>query len=108
MSIKGDVIYLKKDWTGWRVIEPIKDPKTKKIIWKNVFSKKGFLSLGVLLIILISLYLAFNESVNNYKEIMENPCEYCITCYQKSPFSDLNITLTPITKGFLIPDYDET
>jgi hypothetical protein len=76
----GEVIYLKKDYFGYRIIEPVKDPETNKIIWKNVLSKKGFLTLGVLLIILLSLYLAFKEQLGNYNKVMDNPCNYCKTC----------------------------
>jgi len=77
VEIDNEKIYLKKDWTGWRVIEPITDPETKVFIWKNFLSKKSFLLLIVLLIIFLSLYLAFQEQYNNYKNVIENPCDFC-------------------------------
>ena len=74
---KEDIVYVKRDFFGYRVVEPIRDPKTKRVIWKNLFSKKGFLMLGVLLIILASLYLAFREQLANYRYVLGHPCELC-------------------------------
>ena len=84
-------IYLKKDWTGWRVVEPIKDPETGEIVIKNVLSRKGFVTLFLLLLFMGILFLTFNEQMTNYKKVMENPCDYCIDCkeYGKN-YIDLN------------------
>ncbi len=77
ISIDGEFVYLKKGWAGWRVIEPIKDPQTNKIVWKNVFNKKGFLVLGFLLLLLGLGYLGFKEQIKNYQTVMEEPCIFC-------------------------------
>lgn len=79
---ENERVYLKKDFLGWRVVEPIKDPETKEILWKNVFSKKGFFNLVILLLILGMVYLGYNESITNYKEVMTNPCSYCKDCQE--------------------------
>ena len=73
-------IYLKKDFLGWRVVEPIKDPQTGKIIVKNIFNKKGFALLFFLLLILGSCYLAYKEQINNYRTVISNPCSLCSDC----------------------------
>ena len=74
-----EVVYLRKDFFGWRVVDPIVDPQTKKFLWKNFFNLKGFVVLGLLLLFLGIGYLAFHEQVNNYYEIMHNACKYCST-----------------------------
>src|SRR3990167_10462809 len=77
-------VYLKKDWTGWRVIEPIKDPETGIFIWKNFLNRKGFMLL-IYIIIIVSLgYMAFREQLYNYKMVLENPCDYCADCNYKN------------------------
>lgn len=73
-------VYLKKDWLGWRVVDPVKHPETGMIIWKNVFNKKGFLLLIILLLLLGIGYLGFNEQIDNYKKVMSDPCPYCSDC----------------------------
>ena len=80
---QDEKIYLKKDFLGWRVVEPIKDPETGKFIWKNFFSKKGFFNLAVLLLILAIGYLAFKESIANYETVMQNPCAFCNSCQEQ-------------------------
>ena len=74
---QGEVVYLKKDYFGWRVVEPIIDPKTNKFIWKNFLNKKGFVFLGFLLLLLGIGYLAYGEQISNYYEVMHNACKYC-------------------------------
>ena len=77
IEIENEIVYLKKDWTGWRTVEPIIHPETKKFIWKNFLSKKGFLTLGYVIFLLLVLFFAFKEQLLNYKDVMENPCRYC-------------------------------
>ena len=77
VNLEGETIYLKKDWTGWRTVDPIKDPHTKKFIWKNLFNKKGLLVLGFILLILGLGYLGFKEQINNYRTVMDEPCKFC-------------------------------
>ena len=76
----NEIVYLRKDFMGWRVIDPIKDPITNKFIWKNFLNKKGFVTLGFLLLILLFSYLGFQEQLNNYQTVMENPCNFCEDC----------------------------
>jgi len=73
----GEKVYLKKDWLGYRVVKPIKDPETGELIWKNLFDMRGFIWLIVLLFILGMLYLGFQEAINNYQQVLSNPCLYC-------------------------------
>lgn len=87
VNIGNDTIYLKKDWLGYRVVEPIvlKNPETNKVDWKtwnwkNFLNKKGFITLFIILLILGVGYLGFKEQVNNYRKVMDNPCSYCKDC----------------------------
>jgi len=78
--IKEEEVFLRKDWTGWRTIEPLKHPETGEILWKNFFSKKGFITLGFLLFLLFLGYMTFKEQLNNYQRVVNNPCEFCSDC----------------------------
>lgn len=80
---EGEKVYLKKDYLGWRVVEPWKDPETKKINWFNfVFSgKKGLVFLLVILILCGGFYVGVNELIADYKLIADNPCDYCSDCH---------------------------
>ena len=73
-------VYVRKDFLGYRVVEPLKDPETGKFIWKNFLNKRGFIMLFILLLILSFTYLAFQEGISNYREVMKNPCKFCIDC----------------------------
>lgn len=78
---EGEKVYLKKDFLGWRVIEPVIDPETNKILWKNLFSKRGIAMLIFILVVLGLGYLGFQEQINNYKLVMDNPCQFCKDCF---------------------------
>jgi hypothetical protein len=79
----GEKVYLKKDWLGWRVVEPITDPETGKFIWKNFFNKRGFIQLGIILLILVFSYFAFQEQLSNWNTVMSNPCSFCSDCHEQ-------------------------
>lgn len=74
-------VYLKKDWTGWRVVEPIKD-ENGKFLWKRILlgTKKERAFLGFIFLIALLIYLAYGEQLNNYKAVVNNPCAYCNSC----------------------------
>ena len=78
----GEKVYLKKDWLGWRVVQPWKDPETGKINWFNflVGGKKGLFFLITVLVITLLLYVGINELIKNYKFIVDNLCTYCSEC----------------------------
>jgi len=79
---EDEKIYLKKDYCGWRVVEPIRDPETNKINWFNLLvgGKKGLLFLLAIIIIAGLFYLGVTELLSAYKEIALNPCLYCEDC----------------------------
>ena len=72
-------VYLKKDWMGWRVVEPWKCPETGKINWFNLITggKRALILTLLLFGVAIILYLGITELVVIYKDIAMNPCLYC-------------------------------
>jgi hypothetical protein len=76
---EGEKVYLKKDFLGWRVVEPIRNPETGKFsLFRFIFGgKRSAIMLSIILIILGLFYFGFHEQLNNAKLIMENPCLYC-------------------------------
>ena len=77
-------IYLKKDFLGWRVVDTVIDPSTKKIVWKNLFNKKGLLMLLFLLFLMGAIYMAYKEQIRNYQTVINNPCYFCTDCKEKN------------------------
>ena len=73
----GEEVFLKKDWTGWRVVEPIIHPDTKKFLWKNFVSRKGLLFLAVIIILLLTFYRDVHAYMEIYNNILKDPCSYC-------------------------------
>lgn len=77
---ENEKVYLKKDWTGWRVIEPFEDPTTGK---KNWFSgtKKTIIPFLFVLLIMILFLVGFNESTESMRsalnQIFSNPAKFC-------------------------------
>ena len=84
-------VYLKKDFLGWRVVEPILD-ENKNIIWANVFSKRGMMALFIILIVLGFGWLAFEEQIDNYNSVMKEPCKYCKDCMSYKVSDEFDFT----------------
>ena len=78
-------VYLKKDMFGYRVVEPIYN-EDGKIMWKRIilgtWRERAFL-LFIAMIILFG-YLGFQEQINNYYEVLNNPCAYCNSCQEQT------------------------
>jgi len=84
---EGEKVYLKKDWTGWRVVEPIvKDINQplsfKNAKWKRILTgtTKERAFLGFIIFLAVISYLAFDEQLVNYNLVVSNPCAYCNSC----------------------------
>lgn len=98
IEVDNEKVYLKKDWLGWRVVEPVilVDEEGKFIkgswSWKNFLNKKGFISLAYLIFLLFVVYLAFKEQITNYNQVLSNPCAYCNSCqdYARGVISEFN------------------
>ena len=82
----GEKIYLKKDFLGWRVVEPWKDPETGKINWFNFIfgGKRGIVFMIVISLIAGLAYIGITELVSNYQMIANNPCNFCEDCFQQT------------------------
>jgi len=89
-------IYLRKDFLGWRVVDPILDTEGNAIsnlkdllkikrdaknIAKFVFGGKRvifYMILGILGYTLV--YLGIHDLIDAYKQVMSNPCAFCESC----------------------------
>ena len=91
---EGEKVYLKKDWLGWRVVEPIKDPETGKTNYMSLLfgGKKGLVMLAVIIVICLLMYLGIQELIGNYRTIAEEPCKYCVDCLSKT-INKINIPI---------------
>lgn len=79
---ENERVYLKKDRTGWRVVEPYKNPETGKI---NLFAgwKKSIIPFLFVLLIMSLFLVGYREATKSVygalNEIVSNPTEYCNT-----------------------------
>lgn len=82
---EGEKVYLKKDFMGWRVVEP----NTR---WYHyVFGGKKNLYILILILILVAiLYLGIQNLISSYKYIAANPCSFCSNFTKPLNLSSLN------------------
>lgn len=74
----GDMIYLKKDVFGWRIIHPSKN-EDGSINWLNLLTggKRNLFFISFLMVIVLLYYFGTNQLIGNYREMAENPCDFC-------------------------------
>ena len=82
---EGEKVYLKKDFLGWRVVNPIRN-EDGSMNWFNLIfgSKSNLLFLVILLIFGVALYFGINELIGAYKDVAANPCAFCEDCYSRT------------------------
>lgn len=77
IKIDGEVIYLKKDLFGWRVVYPIF--KNNKLNWRNLLI--GNARSILLLVLFLFLFLFYIYSVKDIliqcKSLINDPCSFC-------------------------------
>jgi len=90
---EGDLINLKKDFLGWRIVHPNRG-SDGKMNWMNFLAggKANLIKLIFILGIVLLLYFGINQLIANYKIIAEEPCKFCVDCFVKQT-SSLNVTL---------------
>ena len=96
---ESEKVYLKKDFIGYRVVEPFlnenNEPmfftelKGKHLNKRNLMvlafgGKRGLYFLIIVLFLTGLLYLGITELIENYKKVAESPCEYCPLLYNKA------------------------
>ena len=74
---EGEKVYMKKDWLGWRIVNPIKN-EDGSLNWFNILvgGKRNLVNLIVILIIASLIYLGFKELVGIYD--LGNACNVCM------------------------------
>jgi len=91
---ENEKVFLKKDFMGWRVVEPWKN-EDGSINWFNLLvgGKKNLFILLFIMIITFLFYVGINEMISNYKIIAEEPCKYCLSCFDNNnPLTKINIS----------------
>ena len=79
----GEKIYLKKDFLGYRIVHPIKDPETDKIIWVNLLvgGWRNLITLIIVLTFLIWIQWDLHNKLEIYVEkcdmAMKEPVKFC-------------------------------
>jgi len=71
-------VYLKKDYFGWRIVQPIKN-EDGSYNWFNLIlgGKRGLFILGLILFIVSMLYFGISYMIGQYKFPFDNPVEFC-------------------------------
>jgi len=94
---QGEKVYLKKDWFGWRVVEPWKN-EDGSINYFNLLlgGKRNLFILFVILIIALSIYLASHEILTQYKWLAENYYNSSLTCQASSNSNVVGLNLSSI------------
>lgn len=85
-------LFLKKDLFGYRIVNPVRDPSTNKIIWVNalVGGWRNFFVLVFLLVLILLFFKGHEELTSELRLVAESPCEYCGYC--SSEFSDVLVS----------------
>jgi len=78
IKIGEEKVYLKKDWFGYRLVHPIKNPDGS-FNWLNLLvgGKRNLITLIIIFILISLLFFGINELISNYQFIAENPCQFC-------------------------------
>ena len=96
----SEKVYLKKDLLGWRVVNPIRN-EDGSINWFNLIcgSKSNVVFLVIISMLGLGLYLGINNLLDAYKQVADNPCNFCIDCFEqtRNVLSQMgkNISLAP-------------
>lgn len=89
---ENEKVYLKKDWSGWRVVEPIKD-ENGKINWKRVIfgTKRTLIPLIIYIVLAILFYIGVKDLISSYQVIADNPCRFCADCFTHAKTAVMNL-----------------
>jgi len=90
---ESEKVYLKKDFLGWRVIEPWKN-ENGSTNWFVILTggKRNLLILIFILLIVAGFYFGVHQLIESYQAIASSPCDFCNTCKQLGTSIKLNLT----------------
>lgn len=85
--------YLKKEKNDWYVIHPIKKDVTRSLSFENIDFRNyknlilggswtRFFKLLLFIIWIIFMVWSYNSEIADYRDVAQNPCEYCIPSYE--------------------------
>jgi hypothetical protein len=75
-SIDNEKIYLRKDYFGWRVVNPVKIDG--KINYKNLWlgNRKVIIFTIIWILIMGFIFYGVNEMISSCRDMAKNPCSY--------------------------------
>lgn len=75
---ENEIVYLKKDIFGWRVVEPINN-EDGSINYRRLIlgSKRSWLAAGIIVLMFLLFYLTIHDTALQLKQRVEAPCYYC-------------------------------
>jgi hypothetical protein len=94
---EGEKVYLKRDFLGWRTVEPWKnDDGTINKFNLLLGGKRNLFVLVIILIVALSIYLAAHETLVNYNAMSEELSYYYASCQPPSNLGHVGLNLTKI------------
>lgn len=75
---EGDKVYVKKDWFGWRIVQPLRN-EDGSINYMNLLvgGKRNFFTLVLILVILLTYLYGTSVMNKDLRFIAAHPCEVC-------------------------------
>ena len=73
-------IYMKKDFLGWRVVYPIKNPNGS-INWFNLITggKRNLIFTLIMIAFVLGFFWVYNHDTAEMQKVVKAPCSYCPT-----------------------------
>lgn len=86
---ESEKIYLKKDWLGYRIVYPRRNPDGT-LNWSNILfgGKRNGVRLLCYLFLIAALYVGVNDLISSYQTVAANPCEFCSACFDQVSSND--------------------
>lgn len=77
IKVGDEIIYIKKDYFGWKVVHPIKIDG--KINYPNLLygGKANLIKTTIIVLLILFLLFGFWDMNKQCKAISKNPCAYC-------------------------------
>lgn len=88
-------VYLKKSFGEWRVVHPIRN-EDGSLNWMNFLfgGKTNLIILIFIMLVLGMFYIGVNQLISSYKDVNDNPCNYCKECQQvNKPVTYYNLSI---------------
>jgi len=68
--VKGETIYLKKDFLGWGIVYPVRN-KDNSINWKHLLIGGSWVNFFLMAIIILIFMIFFYEAIHNLQILLD-------------------------------------